>query len=93
MGSRPVIVVIRMDRPAVLRELEPAADAILADFGVGRPAVLDLLSGQAAPRGRLPVILPKDMETVETHCEDVAEDIEPYTDSEGNCYTLGFGLV
>lgn len=92
MGGKPVIVVVRMDKPAVVREFEPSADAILADFGVSRSVILDVLSGDAPPQGKLPVILPADMETVETHCEDLVTDIRPYTDSEGNSYTLGFGL-
>ena len=36
--------------------------------------------------------LPKDMETIEAHCEDVFDDYEPYTESEGNTYRCGFGL-
>lgn len=92
MGGKPVIVVVRMDKPAVLKELEPAADVILADFGISKRVILDALVGKFSPQGKLPVILPADMETVESHCEDVVMDIRPYTDSEGNTYTLGFGL-
>ena len=44
------------------------------------------------PQGRLPIQLPKDMETAEKHCEDVPLDLEAYTDSEGNVYDFGFGL-
>lgn len=92
MGEKPVIVVLRMHNPAVVREFETVSDGILVDFGVQRDAVLDVLFGDYEPRGRLPVILPADMETVERHCEDVFEDIEPYTDSEGHCYRNGFGM-
>lgn len=92
MGDKPVIVVVRMDKPAVLKELEPTADVILADFGISKRVILDALVGKFSPQGKLPVILPTDMETVESHCEDVVMDILPYTDSEGNTYTLGFGL-
>ncbi len=53
---------------------------------------LDVLTGGVSPQGRLPVVPPADMETVETRCEDLVTDIRPYTDSEGNVYTLGFGL-
>lgn len=35
---------------------------------------------------------PKDMETVERHCEDKPMDPEPYTDEPGNVYDFGFGL-
>lgn len=92
MAGKPVIVVVRMEKPAVLAELEPAADAIVADFGVQKSVILDILTGKEKPHGRLPVILPSDMETVEQHYEDVATDINPYTDSEGNVYTPGHGL-
>lgn len=92
MGGKPVIVVIRMEKPAVVGELEAAADAIVADFGVSKGVILDGLAGKCSYQGKLPVILPADMETVEVHCEDVVTDICPYTDSEGNTYSLGFGL-
>jgi beta-glucosidase len=65
MGNKPVIVCIRMKNPAVLSELEPYADAILIDFGVEKRALLDIITGQYEPQGLLPIILPKDMETVE----------------------------
>ena len=92
MQNKPVVVVIRMDRPAVLKELEPSADAILADFGVSKQAIFDILTGKESPRGKLPVILPASMETVETHQEDNDTDIESYQDSEGNRYSLNYGL-
>ena len=92
MGEKPVIVVVRMQNPCVLAELEPAADAILVDFGVQQEAILSILSGNAEPSGLLPVQLPMDMETVEAHCEDVPLDMAPYVDSLGNAYDFGFGL-
>jgi len=92
MGDKPVIVVIRMNNPCVVSEFEKYADAILVDFGVETRAILTVISGGANPSGLLPVQLPKDMETVEKHCEDVPLDYEPYTDSEGNVYDFGFGL-
>lgn len=92
MGNKPVIVCIRMKNPAVLSELEPYADAILIDFGVEKRALLDIIIGKYEPSGLLPVLLPKDMETVEKHCEDLGFDMEAYTDTEGNTYTFGFGL-
>lgn len=92
MKDKPVIVCIRMNNPAVLAELEPYADAILVDFGVQKSVLLDAVTGSFSPSGHLPVILPKDMETVETHCEDVATDIEPYQDRDGHVYGFGYGL-
>ena len=92
MGNRPVIVCIRMHKPAVLAELEPYADAIVVDFGVQRSAVYDILSGKAEPSGRLPIQLPKDMETVEKHCEDAPLDMDSYVDSKGHAYNFGYGM-
>lgn len=92
MKEKPVIVCISMHNPAVCREFEPLADAVVAEFGVSQQAVLDLLTGHAEPRGRLPFQLPADMETVEHHLEDVAFDLTPYTDTEGHTYNYGYGI-
>ena len=92
MGEKPVIVVVRMQNPCVLAELEPAADAILVDFGVQQEAILTIVSGKAEPSGLLPVQLPRDMETVEAHCEDKPLDMIPYTDAMGHAYDFAFGL-
>ncbi len=92
MGGKPVIVVETLANPMVPAEFEPSADAILADLGVSRSAVLDVVFGRCAPRGRLPFQMPRDMETVERHCEDRAFDLIPYTDEAGNAYDFGFGL-
>lgn len=78
--------------PEVLSEVEPYADGILVDFGVEKRALLDMVSGQAQPSGLLLVQLPKDMKTVEQHCEDVPFDMLPYKDTAGNEYDFAFGL-
>lgn len=93
MGDKPVIVSIQIHNPCVMAEFEECADAILADFGVEKKTILDILIGEGKPGGRLPVIMPKNMETVEKHCEDVFDDYEAYVDSEGNTYTFGYGLT
>jgi beta-glucosidase len=92
MGDKPVIVCVRLKQAVVLSELEPFADAILVDFGVQKKAILDIIAGKYEPSGLLPILLPKDMATVEKHSEDVAFDIEAYRDTEGNTYNFGFGM-
>ncbi len=92
LGNKPVVAVIRMHHPMVMAELEPYADAILVDFGVTRQAICELVSGKAEPQGLLPVQLPKDMDTVEAHGEDMPFDMEVYTDKKGNQYDFGYGL-
>ena len=92
MGGKPVVVVLRLDKPAVVGEFEPSADAILVSFGVQNQAVLDIVSGKSEPTGLLPMQLPADMETVETQKEDVPRDMVPYTDRNGNTYDFAFGM-
>ena len=55
MGDKPVVVVLCLDKPAVVREFEPWADAILVSFGVQNQAVLDIVSGKCEPSGLLPM--------------------------------------
>lgn len=92
MGKKPVIACIRMKNPTVLQEIEPYIDGMVVDFGVEEKTILDILSGKVEPEGLLPMILPKNMETVERHYEDLPFDMEAYKDSEGALYTFGFGM-
>lgn len=92
MKDKPVIVSIRLTNPAVVAEFEPAADAILAHFGVLDEAILELLTGGAEPSGLLPFQLPAHMKTVEEQLEDVPHDMEAYRDAAGHVYDFAFGL-
>lgn len=92
MGTKPVIVVMSMSNPTVMKEVEPLADAILVGFSVQSQAFLDLITGRATPSGLLPFEMPASMEAIEAHCEDLPHDIKPYIDADGNTYTFGFGL-
>lgn len=92
MGDKPVIVSMTLHNPTVVSEFEEIVDGIIIEFGVGRKALFDIVFGYAKPEGRLPIIMPKNMETVELHNEDIFDDIEAYTDSEGNTYDFGYGL-
>ena len=82
----PTIVVIWMDRPAVIPEISAAARALLVDYGASDAAVLDVIFGRARPEGKLPFELPSSMEAVRRQKPDV-----PY-DSEHPLYPFGFGL-
>jgi beta-glucosidase len=92
MGNKPVIVFVRTANPFVTAEFEALADAILLDFSVETRALLDIVSGKREPSGLLPFQMPRDMETVEAHAEDLPHDIIPYTDSAGNTYDFAYGL-
>ena len=92
MGEKPVIVFIKMMNPAIVSEFERASDAILADFSVQPEALMEIVSGKAEPSALLPFIMPKNMETVEKHNEDMPFDIEPYRDECGGSYDFAFGM-
>lgn len=92
MGTKPVIVVINTDRPIVLSEVEPLADAILLSFGVQNQAILDVLNGKFEPSGLLPMQMPANMKTVEEQKEDMPRDMVCYRDADGNTYDFAFGL-
>ncbi|MCB9423130.1 MAG: glycoside hydrolase family 3 C-terminal domain-containing protein [Ardenticatenaceae bacterium] len=82
----PTIVVIYLDRPAVIPEISAAAHALLADFGASDTAVLNTLFGKAQPEGKLPFELPSSMAAVRAQRTDVPRD------SKDPLYPFGFGL-
>ena len=92
MGDKPVIVCMTIHNPTVVCEFEKEVDGIVVDFGIERSALFDVIFGDAKPSGRLPIIMPKNMDTVELHNEDIFDDIEPYEDELGNVYDFGYGL-
>lgn len=82
----PTIVVLYLDRPAVIPEVAAAAKGLLGEYGASDEAVLDVIFGRANPQGRLPFELPSSMDAVRNQKPDV-----PY-DSERPLYPFGFGL-
>lgn len=92
MQGKPIVAVVTLKNPMVMAEFEPYTDAILVEYGISPEAVLDVITGAYVPSGLLPIQIPKDMETVEQQKEDVAFDMECYTDTEGHIYDFGYGL-
>ncbi len=83
----PTIVVIHLDRPAVIPEIAEQSAALLADFGASDEAVLDVIFGRFTPTGKLPFELPSSMEAVQAQKPDV-----PY-DSKNPLFAFGHGLT
>lgn len=92
MKDKPLIVVLEMKNPVVMSEMEPYADVVIAEFGITKKAVMEVICGSYEPTGLLPLQMPKDMETVENQKEDVPFDMECYVDSEGHVWDFGFGM-
>ncbi|GLY66591.1 glycoside hydrolase family 3 protein [Amycolatopsis taiwanensis] len=70
----PTVIDVYLDRPAILTPFVDEAMAIVADFGASGRAVLDVLFGDAAPQGSLPIDLPRSMDAVRASRPDVPFD-------------------
>jgi beta-glucosidase len=62
------------------------ASALVVNFGASDAALLDALTGRVAPRGRLPVELPRSMAAVRESRPDVPSD------TRHPLYPVGAGL-
>ncbi len=82
----PLVIDVVLDRPAVLTPLLPFASVVVASFGTSDEALLDALTGTIPPTGRLPFDLPRSMEQVRQHPEDVAGYSDPL-------FAFGHGLT
>ena len=83
----PTIIVLFLDRPAIVPEIAEAAAALLVEFGARDDAVVDLLLGEAQARGRLPFDLPSSTKAVTDSRSDV-----PY-DTANPLFRFGDGIV
>ena len=81
----PLVVDVVLDRPAVLTPLLPLASALVGSYGTSDEAMVDALTGTIAPVGRLPFDLPRSMEQVRQHAEDVPGYDDPL-------FAFGHGL-
>lgn len=59
-----LVLIVDLDRPAVLTPFLPFTSAIVACFGVSDLALVAALSGLVVPEGRLPVDIPRSMADV-----------------------------
>ncbi|KPK84253.1 MAG: beta-glucosidase [Bacteroides sp. SM23_62_1] len=84
--SKPTIVCLYLDRPAVIPEIAESASALIGHFGSSDEAILDLIFGKVEPYGKLPFEMPSSMHAVEEQMEDV-----PY-DSRDPLFPYGYGL-
>ena len=81
LSAVPTVVAIHLERAAVIPEISAAARAVLAVFGASDAALLDVVFGDAEPRGRLPIQLPRSMDEVRGGRPDVPrESTDPLFD-------------
>ena len=75
LAARPAILVVDLDRPAILRP-HMEADVLIAAFGASDQAIADGLFGPQPMEGRLPFDLPSSEAHVQASRTDVAFDTE-----------------
>ena len=85
--QKPTVVVVNLERPAILTEIDEVSSAIVAEFGIDDDVLTEVLFGFAKPSGKLPFELPSSWEAVLKQKSDV-----PY-DSENPLYPYGYGLT
>jgi len=85
-SGTPVVVVMYLDRLAVLSEFIDDVGAMLAHFSSSEEALLDLIYGRVAPSGKLRFDLPRDMASVLAQKADVTHDLTI------PLFVTGFGL-
>ncbi|MCS3458926.1 glycoside hydrolase family 3 protein [Aeromonas sp. BIGb0445] len=83
----PLVLSVYLDRPAILTEVAPAAQVLLANFGALDQALFDVISGKVKARGKLPFELPSNWQAVLNQHPDVASD------SVNPLYPYGAGLA
>ncbi|MEZ4863905.1 MAG: glycoside hydrolase family 3 N-terminal domain-containing protein [Caldilineaceae bacterium] len=74
LAQKPTIVVMHLDRPAVIPEIAEACAALLGEFGADDRAVLDIIFGHVNPSGKLPFELPSSMDAVQQQKPDLPYD-------------------
>ena len=86
ISKKPALVVVNLERPAILTEINEKCDALMADFGTSDEVLAEIIFGKINPSGKLPFELPSTWEAVQKQLEDV-----PY-DSENPLYKFGAGI-
>ncbi|MGM0619486.1 MAG: hypothetical protein ACQETJ_00440 [Bacteroidota bacterium] len=82
-GAQPVIVIIYVSNPMVMKVFEENTDPILVHFGVQDQALLDIISGAAEPLALFPFQMPANMITIDMQYEDVPRDMKAYVYEDG----------
>ena len=84
---KPLIVIVDLNRPAILDSINQMSSALVGTFGVDESVIFETLFGESKPTGKLPFEIPSSMEEVNKQLEDVPDDtINP-------TFKFGFGLT
>ena len=81
-----LIVVVDLNRPAILSSIDNFVDGLVGTFGVSDEVIFKMIFGDFNPTGKLPFEIPKSMNEVLLQKEDLPDDTDLPT------YSFGFGL-
>jgi beta-glucosidase len=85
--SSPTVVVVDLNRPAILTNIMDLSDAIVGNFGSSDNAVMSVLFGKEKALGKLPFDLPSSMSDVQNQHSDIADD------TTSPLFKRGYGIV
>ena len=87
----PTVVIVDMDRPAILTNIRNLATGLIATFGADDGSLVEWLlhnnNAQELATGRLPFSLPKSMDSVR------AQSVDKPLDDADPLYPMGFGFL
>ena len=84
--QKPSVVIVNLERPAILTEISEEAGALLVEFGISDKVLSSLIFGELKPEGKLPIQLPSTSESILNQKEDMPFDLE------NPLFPFGFGL-
>ena len=81
-----LVVVVDLNRPAILEEIKNMTSGLIGTFGVMDKVIFEAIYGNFNPSGKLPFEIPSSMEEVKKQKEDLPDDTDNPT------YQYGYGI-
>ena len=85
-NEKKLIVVVDLNRPAILKSIKESSSGLIGTFGVQDRIIFEGLFGKFNPSGKLPFEIPSSMESVLNQKEDLPDD------SLNPTYEFGYGI-
>ena len=85
-NEKKLIVVVDLNRPAILKSIKESSSGLIGTFGVQDRIIFEGLFGEFNPSGKLPFEIPSSMESVLNQKEDLPDD------SLNPTYEFGYGI-
>ncbi len=83
---KELIVVVDLNRPAILEYIKESSSGVIATFGVLDHVIFEGIYGEFNPSGKLPFEIPSSMDAVYNQKEDLPDD------SINPTYEFGYGI-